>query len=124
MSTRCIVKIRKNGREVTLYHHHDGYPEGVGSELIDKFGQILEKEKRELENGFDSYLGVCDIANKLIKDTEDEEYQLTLGNHTDREYEYLISLDEMKIYCFRVDVDWETGLTLVRDEVDLYELYK
>lgn len=122
MSTRCIVRIAKNGREVTLYHHHDGYPEGVGKDLMERFGKILQKEKIEIEKGFQSWLGVCDIANQLIKDSMDS-YELTIGNHTDREYEYFISLDEMKIYCFRVDVDWVTGLTLVRDEVDLYELF-
>lgn len=30
MSTRCQIKIRYCNQDILLYHHHDGYPEGVG----------------------------------------------------------------------------------------------
>lgn len=35
MSTRCNIIIKDRGdRRIYLYHHHDGYPEGVGSERL------------------------------------------------------------------------------------------
>ena len=37
MSTRATIKIVKKGRKpVWMYHHCDGYPDGVGVELLVK----------------------------------------------------------------------------------------
>ena len=34
MSTRCQIKITYLNQSVLLYHHWDGYPEGVGLDII------------------------------------------------------------------------------------------
>ena len=41
MSTRCQVKVISRGKEVMLYHHCDGYPEGVGYCLL----KLLKKNE-------------------------------------------------------------------------------
>ena len=54
MSTRCMIKFispfKKAGkmttREVVLYHHHDGYPTGVGLGLMDFIKPLREQKKK------------------------------------------------------------------------------
>ncbi len=33
MSTRAHIRIKDGDEQIMLYHHHDGYPEGVGRDL-------------------------------------------------------------------------------------------
>ena len=43
MSTRSIVIVKNYDQEIWLYHHYDGYPEGVGFDLYRrsrKFGDF------------------------------------------------------------------------------------
>lgn len=97
MSTRCCVNIKQAFRKtkgsdtvvksVMLYHHHDGYPEGVGYDLK----QRLEKHKGRWD--------IDEIANELIKDTGDE-YEYTAYNHTDIEYMYVIDCSARTLKCF------------------------
>lgn len=36
MSTRATIKIVKKGKDdLWMYHHSDGYPDGVGCELLE-----------------------------------------------------------------------------------------
>ena len=67
MSTRCMIKIyKKNFASEFVYHHCDGYPDGVGSELIkilryyrnvewtpNKIANILEAYDSQYENDGD-----------------------------------------------------------------------
>lgn len=99
MSTRCGIIIKDytiyNGKKynfkLTLYHHHDGYPGGVGKYLMEKIYPMLVRS-----NNLD-----CDIiANKLIKDAKDTEYEITVYRHTDIEYRYIIDIPMKKIFCY------------------------
>ena len=95
MSTRCCVKVVKkfnddNVKEVMIYHHHDGYPEGVGADLVNRSKEKWDK----YANGWDIDL----IVNDLVKDT-DEEYEITCYNHVDIEYLYTIDCDNKDIKC-------------------------
>lgn len=96
MSTRCCVKVieswgegeAKITRECMLYHHHDGYPEGVGHDL-----------KRRFVPGDTKYPWDIDtIVNDLIKDPDDE-YEFTALDHTDIEYLYTIDCNAKTIKC-------------------------
>lgn len=96
MSTRCCVKViqswgegeNKITRECMLYHHHDGYPEGVGHDL-----------KRRFVPGDTEYPWDIDtIVNDLIKDPDDE-YEFTALDHTDIEYLYTIDCNAKTIKC-------------------------
>lgn len=93
MSTRCCIKvIQKLGKkkaEVMLYHHHDGYPEGVGADLVNRSKDFGKAEGKWF---------IDDVVNSLVKDINDE-YEVTLYNHVDIEYLYTIDCNKMSIKC-------------------------
>lgn len=95
MSTRSEIIIKSHGKEIKLYHHHDGYISGVGFDLLERFGKDLDNPKY--------FISGSDIANLLVKDANDE-YEITLGNHTDIEFQYTIDVDERTITA--VAGDW------------------
>lgn len=114
MSTRCNIKIIDKDCEVILYHHHDGYPAGVGADLFDKFNAKL-KDKN-------CYLSAEDIANSLIKDPKDDEYEWTSDIHGDIEYLYEIDLVKRELRCFPVDWTGENWDVMKKGEpIDLEE---
>ena len=97
MSTRAtiLIKSKKRKEEVRIYHHCDGYPEGVGHDL---------KEYLKGVKWWDVY----DIANELIKGkcgNKDNGYELTLCQHGDEDYAYLIDCDAQEMICYEVGLD-------------------
>ena len=104
MSTRCIVEIKdssiKKLKPIVLYHHHDGYISGVGYDLLDRF---LDTETKKLDIDC-----IDTVANKLIKDTEDE-YEVTTYNHVDIEYKYTIDCGQKTLRCDDVD-NWDGSM--------------
>lgn len=94
MSTRCcvkvITKVGKSKKEVMLYHHHDGYPEWVGYDLV--------RRSKGWEADWRPYWQIMDVVNSLVKDTKDE-YEVTVYNHPDIEYLYTIDCMKRKIKC-------------------------
>lgn len=121
MSTRCQIKIFESENEklghVMLYHHHDGYPEGVGYDLLDLFWN-KDKIKLCIPNDIDR------VVNKLIK-KENDEYEVTVYNHTDIEYLYEIDVSTGKINCYAVnnwDGDMKKTETICHDS--LFKMWK
>ena len=97
MSTRCMVKITDTREsEITLYHHHDGYPEGVGFDLMHR----SETWK---------YWNIDAIANELVKDTSDE-YEITVYDHVDSEYVYTIDCKTKTIKCEKYSTGEEVAI--------------
>ena len=95
MSTRCDIIIKDNDtktvyKELKLYHHCDGYPEGVGKFLIEELTPELKHP----------YITGIDIANFLIKHPKDDGFELTVGEHIDIEYRYTIDLATREIKCY------------------------
>ena len=71
MSTRSQIKISYLHREVLLYHHWDGYPKGVGTDLI--------RRQKEL-NTWDGNI----LVNNLVKDINaNYKYKFDLDYETD-----------------------------------------
>lgn len=110
MATRCDIIIKDYGtqidsdkkwkQEIKLYHHHDGYPEYLGKFLME---QIMPK----LETS--NCISCEDIANFLIKHKEDDEFEITLWNHCDIEYRYVIDIPKKQIQCFKGRYkDWDS----------------
>lgn len=114
MSTRCVVRLKQKignkNVKIDLYHHHDGYPTGVGADLVEMF---YDKEK-----AFYNLDDICDVANFLLK-KEDDEYQITVYNHVDIEYLYIIDIDKKDIKCQAVLMNWETGKIRSKKDIDL-----
>jgi len=82
MSTRSTIKIECGKELIRLYHHCDGYPEGVGFELCEKL--IEFKDENWYFNGEE-------FANKLVHENED--YEITTKVHGDEDYLYTIYND-------------------------------
>lgn len=101
MSTRCIVEIKDGAKKVCLYHHHDGYIEGVGYDLLKRFWLDEKGNFKELKN---NYMLSCleNVVNHLIKDKNDE-YELTTGTHTDIEYYYVIDIDKKDLKGYKAE---------------------
>ncbi len=93
MSTRAtiLIKSKRNKQEIRIYHHTDGYPEGIGVKL------------KEFLNG-KPYWDVEDIANDLVKGKccDDIYYEITTSQHGDEEYAYLIDCDEKQLKCYEL----------------------
>ena len=59
MSTRCNIIIKDRRDKIILYHHHDGYPSGVGSDLKKYLATFQDWQIRQH--------GRWKIANDLVK---------------------------------------------------------
>ena len=101
MSTRATIKITEKKDTIRIYHHHDGYPEGVGHDLKKYLGNI--------RYGWDAF----HIANDLIKLEDDDEYELTPCIHGDEEYLYLIDCDKKELTCYAMGWD-ESEESIIR----------
>ena len=88
MSTRCQIQVKFLDREILLYHHHDGYPEGVGADLI---------KRQQTLNSWNGSI----LVNNLIKD-KTEEYEISYVIHTDLDYWYEINCNKRTIKCWKV----------------------
>lgn len=121
MSTRCDIIIKDYGiyegkawkTQIKLYHHHDGYPSGVGTFLIKEVLPMLESS-----NSID-----CNrIANFLIKHKDDDEFECTAYNHVDIEYRYIIDIPKKEISCLDGSYnDWNSPKPrfITRKKIDL-----
>lgn len=94
MSTRCNIVIKDKNNTFYVYHHCDGYPEGVGSFLYRKVNDNLKKGR---------FCYAEDVVNYLLKDKEDNSYELTSCIHGDIEYLYEIDCQNQTLKCFAVD---------------------
>ncbi len=100
MSTRATILIKGGQEAYRIYHHSDGYPEGVGKDL-----------KEYLGNKGDNKWWPNIIANEIIKGkvAGDENYELAPCQHGDEEYAYLIDCTDRKLKCYKLnwnDTDW------------------
>lgn len=92
MSTRAHIRIQKGNRAILLYHHFDGYPEGVGADLRDYLSKNFPGRWYDEE-----------IANSLVKqlhDLKDDGYEITTCIHGDEEFLYVIDCDSRKVLCY------------------------
>ena len=98
MSTRCNVIVKDKFDRIWLYHHHDGYPEGVGQDLVNRFKEKFEKNEK---------IWWSDIVNKLVKDQNDE-YEISDGEHSDIKYCYTIDCDKKTICYQEIFIKWDS----------------
>lgn len=101
MSTRSEILIKDYGIyegkkwsiSTKLYHHCDGYPEGVGRDLMERVYPMLMKSNN---------LRVDEIANMLVKDEDhvDDGYEVTACRHIDIEYFYEVDVPKKQIKCY------------------------
>lgn len=121
MSTRSVVIVKENNEETWIYHHHDGYPSGVGLDLVQRLKRLEEEFNSEsIPTFLRREVESRDIVNNLIKDTEDE-YEFTNCIHGDIDYLYVI--ENLKVKCFHVNFrsNWKNYNEIIRtsEEIDL-----
>ena len=87
MSTRAAIIIKDSKSKYNVYHHCDGYPEGVGKEL--------ERVYRNCD-----LIDATEAKKRLLE--YDNEYEDTDCIHSDEEYIYVVDTDERKIECYSV----------------------
>lgn len=104
MSTRATIAVEsKQDKEFfRIYHHHDGYPQGVGADLVKQMDKLYADRK---------FWYAEEIVNHLIKLPNDE-YEITSCVHGDEEYFYIIDVDHQKVLC----------QNCYGEEIDLYAL--
>ena len=94
MATRCnIILRRENEPMYQLYHHYDGYTDGVGNELLD----ILQTES--LENTPNVIDCIRQYNGYEFEGINGEECRL----HWDIEYLYVIDLTNSMLYAYEVE---------------------
>ena len=94
MSTRSEIHIfGKTGEPfIKLYHHYDGYPNGVGCFLMEEVYPKLMSSNDNTE---------ADIAQFLVDHEADDEFEYTVGIHSDIEFLYEINVPAKTIECFK-----------------------
>ena len=104
MSTRCNIIVKEPyGHKYILYHHHDGYPEGVGVQL---------RKALKMKEGctFSNRWGGHYLANDLIKDQRglnDKTYEITSCLHSDIEFVYVVNFRTGTLRCYEIPWDDE-----------------
>ena len=84
MSTRCQIRIVKNGYPLNYYHHHDGYLSGVGAELRGWLKEAGVEETGKRTEG---------VEGLVMRMSADREYEPTFWRHADIEFFYLLDFD-------------------------------
>ena len=118
MSTRCNIIVKAKGNKITLYHHWDGYIEGVGQDLVNKLEPIFNSNNK-------CYWS--DVVNMLVKNKEDEGYERTSRIHGDIEYLYTIDTDKktIKVQTVGYGINYEQKFFRKKDVLkELEKLYK
>ena len=99
MSTRATILIKKGCESYRVYHHCDGYPEGIGKDIK----EYLAGKKQWYAD---------DIVNDLVKGkvANDGSYEITSCQHGDEQYAYLIDCATRELKCYKVgwdEFDWK-----------------
>lgn len=107
MSTRCMIKIcKKHFASEFVYHHCDGYPDGVGSELVKilRYYKTVEWTPNKISNALQDY-------DSQYEDDGD------VNAHGDEDYLYVIDCDERTIKCY--EVAYDASFDDLGDEVEI-----
>lgn len=93
MSTRAHIRINDGDNVLYLYHHCDGYPEGVGEELKEMLGSL------------GNVTWTADYVHRSISSTDNSYEDAPEGQHGDEKYAYLIDCGTRTLKCYKVGWD-------------------
>ena len=100
MSTRAHIILKFDDEVVErFYYHSDGYPSGVGVDLVE---YLDEFSKSKFYNN--SLGGATSFAGWLTDNNPS--YERGESFHGDEEYIYVIQFDKNEVHCFDC---WKTG---------------
>lgn len=94
MSTRCnVIVMGRDGKNDIFYHHSDGYPDGVGKELL-MFSHFASKNQESTymdSDGSVAERNLNDVRRKFMELLEsDGDYEHDGIIHSDIDYMYLV----------------------------------
>lgn len=115
MSTRANIIISEEGTNESkcIYHHCDGYPKGVGDEVINFIRDYISSEPEDV--GMES-------LNKYII-FEDSTYQPARDLAGDAEYVYSIFIAECITLQIHERRNWEEDDYRTWDLIELHKFY-
>lgn len=99
MATRSEVLIKSGKNHIYFYHHYDGYYEGVGADLVEKFQEYAQKHE-----------GRWEFSAEMHVKLELDKYELTSFMHGDLEFVYVVDIIEKTITGMRAKYDSEGKL--------------
>ena len=102
MATRSSVLIKEGKKSILLYHHWDGYIEGVGFDLLKRFW--LTKDR--YFNNDKGFVFAETIANALVKDIE-ANYEIVCFEHCDIEFLYMIDVKKRELIANEVKFEYD-----------------
>ena len=91
MSTRATILIKESSRTKYVYHHCDGYPEGIGSDM-QSYLNTLEDKDWTIDHILNDMLSGHVLLDNGYEDNE--------SIHGDEEFVYVIDCLEKKIHCY------------------------
>ena len=141
MSTRSVIRLKQFDRVIDIYHHYDGYPTGVGFDLLAEIDNWFEHRPEDYKadaDEFATHLVKNNEATRKLK-REDNGYILTVFQHWDAEYLYEIDFgkcvdgrpagltkQEMKeaLKCYELKMHFDDGYEGYdkRKSIDLLDL--
>jgi hypothetical protein len=106
MSTRCNIIVRRSDENFTvIYHHFDGYPDGVGKELP----KILSDFEITEET---TPIILSQYIQSIDREYEHEPYAQNV--HGDIEYVYIIDLNKSILKCYSIYFDYSDNRDIVK----------
>lgn len=96
MSTRCHLEVRGKESSEGIYHHHDGYPDGVGLDVKKTLKEVGFFDRTKELTRQQVIEAICGI---------DGGYEQDNGFHGDEEYYYVVDCQTRTILCYKVP--WE-----------------
>lgn len=148
MSTRAMIRIKESvyltskdiderkltERMIEIYHHSDGYPSGIGADLIEYLRNHNDSVWKDREVTWDAESIALDLirGNILTSSVSDKAegvhrdmgYVPALCHHGDAEYGYLIDCDKRTLTAYEVDYDRHGEEWRKRDIVDIPDKWK
>lgn len=97
MSTRCNVLTNFNGEIKQFYHHHDGYPEGVGRYLLSYCDIAIASMRHEHKSLYENFKHRFFELLEQDKNFELEKFDINEGLHFDIQFLYFVKANEKGI---------------------------
>ncbi|MFI3244744.1 MAG: hypothetical protein R3Y56_10885 [Akkermansia sp.] len=102
MSTRCKVRIiDTTDKYIEFYHHWDGYPEGVGFELLELLNSFPINKPSNLSPEPNIDIELNTFIRGLMNLEGGKQYEFDFKRHGDIEYLYCVHLKDRSIRCIK-----------------------
>lgn len=132
MGTRCKVRVSDtSNKHIEFYHHWDGYPEGVGFELLELLNSFPIHKSAYSNEPPSVEIGLNTFIRALMKLEHGEQYEFDYYRHGDIEYFYYVNLKDRSIKCVQGYYEYTetddgdvTSTFVIEDTHNVKEIYE